>query len=148
MACENPGQEAGGRVSENPGQEVVGVACENPGQEAGGKVSENPSQYAGGTAHPLDIWQKRIGLRTMTVNTDPLPEETWDAHLTDQAQDRELFALPVHHEELPVSTAHDYVSSVVQVLGLVGQVGIPGASGAEAISRTTSSTMCATRGAW
>lgn len=87
VACENPGQEAGGRVSENPGQEVVGVACENPGQEAGGKVSENPSQYADGIAHPLDIWQKRIGLRTMTVNTDPLPEETWDAHLTDQAQD-------------------------------------------------------------
>lgn len=70
-----------------PAKGVCRDASENPGQEAGGAASENPRQDADPIAHPLDIWQKRIGLRTMTVNTDPLPEETWDAHLTDQAQD-------------------------------------------------------------
>ncbi len=58
-----------------------------PAEGACGAAGENPRQDADPIAHPLDIWQKRIGLRTMTVNTDPLPEETWDAHLTDQAQD-------------------------------------------------------------
>ncbi len=38
-------------------------------------------------AAPLDLWQKRIGLRTMTVNTDPMPDEVWDSHLTDQKKD-------------------------------------------------------------
>ena len=70
-----------------PAKGACGAASENPGQEAGGAASENPRQDAAGISHPLDIWQKRIGLRTMTVNTDPLPEETWDAHLTDQVQD-------------------------------------------------------------
>ncbi len=36
---------------------------------------------------PLDVWHKRIGLRTMTVNTDPMPDEVWDPHLTDQEED-------------------------------------------------------------
>nr|WP_300816640.1 glycoside hydrolase family 2 protein [uncultured Acetatifactor sp.] len=58
-----------------------------PAEGACGAAGENPRQDADPIAHPLDIWQKRIGLRTMTVNTDPLPEETWDAHLTDQVQD-------------------------------------------------------------
>lgn len=38
-------------------------------------------------AEPLDLWQKRIGLRTVTVNTDPMPDEVWDPHLKDQAHD-------------------------------------------------------------
>lgn len=41
---------------------------------------ENPSK-------PLDIWQQRIGLRTLTVNTDALPEETFDPHMRDQTPD-------------------------------------------------------------
>ncbi len=36
---------------------------------------------------PLDVWKKRIGLRTMTVNTDPMPDEVWDLHLSDQTAD-------------------------------------------------------------
>lgn len=36
---------------------------------------------------PLDVWKKRIGLRTMTVNTDPMPDEVWDPHLTNQEVD-------------------------------------------------------------
>lgn len=36
---------------------------------------------------PLDVWHKRIGLRTMTVNTDPMPDEVWDPHLKDQEED-------------------------------------------------------------
>lgn len=36
---------------------------------------------------PLDLWQRRIGLRTVTVNTDPLPDEVWDPHLTGQQED-------------------------------------------------------------
>lgn len=44
-------------------------------------------ETAGGRTEPLDVWRKRIGLRTMTVNTDPMPEEQWDAHLTNQAED-------------------------------------------------------------
>lgn len=70
-----------------PAKGICGAASENPGQEAGGAASENPRQDVDGISHPLDIWQKRIGLRTMTVNTDPLPEETWDAHLTNQTED-------------------------------------------------------------
>lgn len=35
----------------------------------------------------LDIWKKRIGLRTVTVNTDPVPDETFDPHMTDQKED-------------------------------------------------------------
>lgn len=37
--------------------------------------------------NPLDVWQKRIGLRTMTVNTDPLPDEVFDEHMKNQAED-------------------------------------------------------------
>ncbi len=36
---------------------------------------------------PLDVWHKRIGLRTMTVNTDPMPDEVWDPHLKGQEED-------------------------------------------------------------
>lgn len=39
------------------------------------------------TAEPLDTWRKKIGLRTMTVNTDPIPEEAFDEHMTGQAED-------------------------------------------------------------
>lgn len=38
-------------------------------------------------AEPLDTWQKRIGLRTMTVNTDLLEDEVWDPHLLNQSDD-------------------------------------------------------------
>ncbi len=38
-------------------------------------------------AEPLDTWCKRIGLRTMTVNTDLMAEEVWDSHMADQTQD-------------------------------------------------------------
>ena len=68
-------------------QDACGEAGVNPCRDADREDSGKPGQEAGGISHPLDIWQKRIGLRTMTVNTDPLPEETWDAHLTDQVQD-------------------------------------------------------------
>ncbi len=36
---------------------------------------------------PLDSWEKRIGLRTMTVNTDPMPDEVFDEHMKDQTED-------------------------------------------------------------
>ena len=35
----------------------------------------------------LDVWSKRIGLRTMTVNTDPIPDEKRDPHMTGQKPD-------------------------------------------------------------
>ena len=35
----------------------------------------------------LDTWEKKIGLRTMTVNTDLIPDETFDPHMTDQQPD-------------------------------------------------------------
>lgn len=40
-----------------------------------------------GEFKPLDVWHKRIGLRTVTVNTDPIPDETFDPHMTDQLAD-------------------------------------------------------------
>nr|WP_289767970.1 glycoside hydrolase family 2 protein [uncultured Acetatifactor sp.] len=55
--------------------EALLVPAGSDGSEAGGKTG------------PLDVWRKRIGLRTMTVNTDPMPEEQWDAHLTNQTED-------------------------------------------------------------
>ena len=37
----------------------------------------------------LDTWSGEIGLRTVTVNTDPIPDEQWDPHLQAQeAKDR------------------------------------------------------------
>ena len=35
----------------------------------------------------LDTWEKRIGLRTVTVNTDAKPDEQWDPHMTGQKPD-------------------------------------------------------------
>lgn len=35
----------------------------------------------------LDTWEKRIGLRTVTVNTDPIVDETLDSHLKGQKPD-------------------------------------------------------------
>ena len=35
----------------------------------------------------MDTFESRIGLRTVTVNTDKLPGETWDPHLTRQTPD-------------------------------------------------------------
>lgn len=35
----------------------------------------------------LDIWAKKIGLRTMTVNTDSIPDEVFDSHLVNQTED-------------------------------------------------------------
>lgn len=35
----------------------------------------------------LDIWEKKIGLRTVTVNTDPMPDEIYDPHMRDQQPD-------------------------------------------------------------
>lgn len=49
------------------------------------KVLLLPADDADGTS--LDTWQKRIGLRTMTVNTDPLPDEVFDPHLKNQMTD-------------------------------------------------------------
>ncbi len=51
------------------------------------KVLLVPATDMEGKTQPLDIWQKRIGLRTMTVNRDPKPDEVWDQHLTNQAED-------------------------------------------------------------
>ena len=36
---------------------------------------------------PLDSWRKKIGLRTMTVNTDLMEDEVFDSHLLNQAED-------------------------------------------------------------
>ncbi|MCM1135164.1 MAG: glycoside hydrolase family 2 protein [Clostridium sp.] len=41
----------------------------------------------GDADEPLDIWQKKIGLRTMTVNTDPMEDEVFDSHMKNQADD-------------------------------------------------------------
>ena len=38
-------------------------------------------------ASALDVAERKIGLRTMTVNTDPLPNETRDPHMKDQQPD-------------------------------------------------------------
>lgn len=46
-----------------------------------------PVTDSGKDTETLDTWQKRIGLRTVTVNTDPIPDEVWDSHLKDQADD-------------------------------------------------------------
>lgn len=46
-----------------------------------------PVTDSGKDSEPLDTWHKRIGLRTVTVNTDPMPDEIWDSHLKDQADD-------------------------------------------------------------
>lgn len=35
----------------------------------------------------LDTWEGRIGLRTVAVNTDPIPDETRDPHMKDQSPD-------------------------------------------------------------
>ena len=35
----------------------------------------------------LDTWEKKIGLRTITVNTDPMEDEVYDEHMTGQAPD-------------------------------------------------------------
>ena len=35
----------------------------------------------------LDVWNRKIGLRTVTVNTDSMQDETYDCHLTDQQED-------------------------------------------------------------
>lgn len=40
-----------------------------------------------GTEEILDTWEKKIGLRTVTVNTDPKPNETYDPHMIDQKDD-------------------------------------------------------------
>ncbi len=37
----------------------------------------------------FDVWENKIGLRTITVNTDLLPDETYDAHLKGQSEDLE-----------------------------------------------------------
>ena len=36
----------------------------------------------------LDEVSKRIGLRTITMNQDPMPDEKWDPHMKDQTPDR------------------------------------------------------------
>lgn len=51
------------------------------------KVLLVPASGENGSANPLDIWQKRIGLRTVTVNTDPMEDEVFDSHMTDQTPD-------------------------------------------------------------
>ncbi len=35
----------------------------------------------------LDVWEKKIGLRTATVNTDPMPDEKFEEHMKDQIPD-------------------------------------------------------------
>ncbi len=68
-------------------QDACGESAGIPGKNARETAAENPCRHTAGKAQPLDIWQKRIGLRTMTVNTDPMPDEVWDAHLTGQTED-------------------------------------------------------------
>ncbi len=48
----------------------------------GALLSESESAKA-----PLDSWRKKIGLRTMTVNTDLMEDEVFDSHLLNQAED-------------------------------------------------------------
>ena len=35
----------------------------------------------------LDVWEKKIGLRTVTVNTDSMADETYEVHMKDQQPD-------------------------------------------------------------
>ncbi len=51
------------------------------------KVLLLPAAGSEQNAEPLDIWQNRIGLRTITVNTDAMPDEAWDPHMKDQTDD-------------------------------------------------------------
>lgn len=34
--------------------------------------------------HVLDVWEKKIGLRTITVNTDLMEDEVYDSHMVGQ----------------------------------------------------------------
>ena len=40
-----------------------------------------------GSNKVLDRWNRRIGLRTVTVNTDPIPDEQYDPHMKGQKPD-------------------------------------------------------------
>lgn len=46
-----------------------------------------PVSKENGNPDPLDSWQKRIGLRTVTVNTDLMEDEVFDSHMKNQAPD-------------------------------------------------------------
>ena len=35
----------------------------------------------------LDVWEKKIGLRTITVNTDLMEDEVYDSHMVGQKDD-------------------------------------------------------------
>lgn len=37
--------------------------------------------------HVLDVWEKKIGLRTITVNTDLMEDEVYDSHMVGQKDD-------------------------------------------------------------
>ena len=57
-----------------------------------------PVSDGNGETEPLDVWQERIGLRTVTMNTDPIPDETFDPHMTDQCEDLDDGDSMVFHE--------------------------------------------------
>ena len=38
----------------------------------------------------LDTWEKKMGLRTITVNTDVMEDEVFDEHMTGQSPDYDL----------------------------------------------------------
>ncbi len=76
-------------------------AEENTGSPAKSPFRESPA--AEGFTAPLDVWHKRIGLRTMTVNTDPMSDEVWDPHLKDQEEDLDDgISVLMHHGEKSV----------------------------------------------
>ena len=69
------------------------LAVENPQLWWPNEYGEQPLYRAEVQLRPvgkdtaLDTWTRRIGLRTVTVNTDPLPEEQRDPHMTGQRPD-------------------------------------------------------------
>ncbi len=61
--------------------------------------AQNAQQTETADTKVLDTWKRRIGLRTVTVNLDPMPDEVWDEHLKGQTPDEipgKNFALTVN----------------------------------------------------
>ncbi len=74
-------------------------ALEQAKDKASAKEQAAEGKEAVAGAKVLDTWQRRIGLRTVTVNLDPMPDEVWDEHLTGQTPDEipgRNFALTVN----------------------------------------------------
>lgn len=72
---------------------------ENGLQKDAQQVQEQGAEELAAEGKALDSWKRRIGLRTVTVNQDPMPDEVWDEHLKGQTPDEipgKNFALTVN----------------------------------------------------